>query len=199
MLDKARTKYDAIVVGAGVAGSVVAAQLARGGWAVALVERQTFPRRKVCGECLSASNLPFLQALGVSDAFHASASAALRQVTLLRADQSVTAELPESPHPQFPWGKALGRETLDGLLLEQAKLAGAVVFQPWAAQAILGGAGAWHCEIRAADSYALLRLDAKVVIDAHGSWEDFPAMRLQRKLQRSAADLFAFKIGRAHV
>ncbi len=48
-------------------------------------------------------------------------------------------------------------------------------------------------ELRAAHSAALRRLRACLVIDAHGSWEDLPSGRPQRRLARSAADLFAFK------
>jgi flavin-dependent dehydrogenase len=188
-----RTTFDAVIVGAGPAGSTAALQLARAGWSVALVERQRFPRRKVCGECIAASNLPLLQALGIGDEVHARAGPELRRVTLLQGDRAVTAELPAADHEHFAWGRALGREALDGLLLEQARAAGASVFQPWAVQAIMGTAGAWHCELRALESAALLRLRASVVIDAHGSWEDLPTDRPRRRLARSAADLFAFK------
>ena len=188
-----RAPFDAVVVGAGPAGSTVAIQLARAGWSVALIERQRFPRRKVCGECIAASNLPLLESLGIADAFDALAGPALRQVRLLRGDSAVTAELPAADHDRFAWGRALGRETLDSLLLEQAKAAGAVVFQPCAVQAILGTAGAWSCELRSLESEALLRLRATVVVDAHGSWEDLPSDRPERRLARGAADLFAFK------
>ena len=187
------TAYDALIIGAGLAGSTAAIRLARAGWSVALVERQPFPRRKVCGECIAASNLPLLHALGVGEAFDASAGPALRQVTLLHKDRAVTAALPAADHEHGAWGRALGRETLDGLLLAQAQAAGATVFQPWAVQAITGTAGAWHCELRATDARSLLRLRATVVIDAHGSWEDLPTERTGRRLARSAADLFAFK------
>jgi len=188
-----RTEFDAVIVGAGLAGSAAAIELVRAGWSVALIERQRFPRRKVCGECIAASNLPLLQALGVGDAFHARAGPELRRVSLLQGDRAVTADLPAAEHDRLAWGRALGRETLDGLLLEQARAAGASVFQPWAVQAILGTAGAWHCELRALESTALLRLRATLVIDAHGSWEDLPTDRPKRRLARSAADLFAFK------
>ena len=188
-----QTRFDAVVVGAGPAGSTVAIQLARAGWSVALVERQRFPRRKVCGECIAASNLPLLQALGIGDAIEAIAGPALRQVTLLCGEGAVTADLPAANHDAYPWGRALGRETLDSLLIEQARVAGAVVFQPCTVQAILGNAGAWHCEVRMLDGTALRRLRATVVVDAHGSWEDLPSDRPRRRRARSRADLFAFK------
>jgi len=193
MRDASREKFDAVIIGAGPAGSAAAILLGRAGWSIALVERQRFPRRKVCGECLAASNLPLLWALGVGEAFDACAGPELRRVTLLRGDRSATADLPAADHHRYPWGRALGRETLDTLLLEQARAAGATVLQPWSVQAILGAPGAWRCEVRAVESAALLSLRATIVIDAHGSWEDLPSDRSQRRLARGAADLIAFK------
>jgi 2-polyprenyl-6-methoxyphenol hydroxylase-like FAD-dependent oxidoreductase len=49
----------------------------------------------------------------------------------------------------------------------------------------------WNCAPWTARR--LRRLRASLVIDAHGSWEDLPSGRPQRRLARSAADLFAFK------
>jgi flavin-dependent dehydrogenase len=187
------TRFDAVVVGAGPAGSTVAIRLARAGWAVALVEKRRFPRRKVCGECIAASNLPLLEALGIGPAFEALAGPALRHVTLMRGDSAVTADLPPADHDRYPWGRALGRESLDNLLVDEARTAGAVVFQPGAVQAILGTPGAWHCELRLPESAAPLRLHAALVVDAHGSWEHLPSDRPGRRQARSAADLFAFK------
>ncbi|MBC5803094.1 MAG: FAD-dependent oxidoreductase, partial [Candidatus Eremiobacteraeota bacterium] len=45
---------EVVIVGAGPAGSACALWLARAGVAVTVVERQRFPRRKVCGEYLCA-------------------------------------------------------------------------------------------------------------------------------------------------
>src|SRR5471032_1589115 len=99
-----QTDYDAIIVGAGPAGSTAAILLALAGWSVALVEKQRFPRRKVCGECIAASNLSLLDALGIGTAFDSVAGPELRQVALMRGDQTIIADLPESTHAKYRWG-----------------------------------------------------------------------------------------------
>jgi flavin-dependent dehydrogenase len=57
--------FDAVVVGAGPAGSAASTLLARGGRRVLLLEKDSFPRPKVCGEFLSSDALPTLEKLGV--------------------------------------------------------------------------------------------------------------------------------------
>jgi glycine/D-amino acid oxidase-like deaminating enzyme len=53
-------RYDAIVVGAGPAGSYAAYLLAQRGAAVALLDRSAFPRDKPCGGALSHAHQRFL-------------------------------------------------------------------------------------------------------------------------------------------
>lgn len=60
--------WDAVVVGAGVAGGATAAMLAQRGWRVLLVERSAWPREKVCGGCLSASAIDALCEIGIDSA-----------------------------------------------------------------------------------------------------------------------------------
>ena len=62
--DPRRVTHDAIVLGAGPAGSVAALMLARAGWSVAIVEKSVFPRRKVCGEFLSRHQRAALRRAG---------------------------------------------------------------------------------------------------------------------------------------
>ena len=188
-----QTRFDAIIIGAGLAGSTAATLLARAGWSVALVERQRFPRRKVCGECLAASNLPLLDALGVGSEFSASAGPELRRVALMQGQRTLMADLPAADQPGRAWGRALGRETLDTLLRDQARASGAVVLQPWSVQALSGTAGAHRCEIRAIGSEHIECLNAPILIAAHGSWEHLPSGRAARRLARRPGDLFAFK------
>src|SRR5438477_5072694 len=120
--------YDALVIGGGPAGSTAAILLAMAGWSVTLLERKEFPRRKVCGEYLSATNLPLLDHLGVGAAFREQAGPPVRRVGLFAGDAIVTTELPR-PRGVAGWGRALSRERLDTLLLEQARQAGAVILQ----------------------------------------------------------------------
>ncbi len=60
-------KADALVVGAGPAGSAAAARLAAAGWDVLLVDRAEFPRDKTCGDGLTPRAVRTLQTLGAFD------------------------------------------------------------------------------------------------------------------------------------
>ena len=59
-------RYDAVVVGAGPAGSVAATVLARGGARVALVDKAEFPRDKACGDLIGPRGVQVLDDLGVT-------------------------------------------------------------------------------------------------------------------------------------
>jgi len=188
-----QTRFDALIIGAGPAGSSAAILLATAGWSVALIEKQPFPRRKVCGECVAASNLPLLDALGVGGDFADQAGPELKRVALMRGSHSVWADLPPAAHARYPWGRAMGRETLDTLLLARAQAVGATVLQPWAVQAISGVAGNHRCTVRQVEGGRLKQLQAPVAILAHGSWEPLPEERAVQRLARSGSDLLAFK------
>jgi geranylgeranyl reductase family protein len=55
------TRYDAVVVGGGPAGSTCARTLRRAGWNVVLLDRATFPRDKVCAGWLTPGVFPLLE------------------------------------------------------------------------------------------------------------------------------------------
>ena len=57
--------WDAIVIGAGPAGSAAALRLAERGHAVLFVERERFPREKTCGDGLTPESLERLKGLGL--------------------------------------------------------------------------------------------------------------------------------------
>ncbi|HVR81592.1 MAG TPA: NAD(P)/FAD-dependent oxidoreductase [Luteimonas sp.] len=185
--------YDAIIVGAGPAGSTAAILLAQAGWSVALIEKQTFPRRKVCGECIAATNLPLLDALGVGAAFDALAGPELRRVGLFVGAHALAAELPPFAASEHAWGRALGREHLDTLLLQRAAALGANIWQPWTVKRMTRDGTRHVCHALDVESGATATLSAPLLITAHGSWEPDPSAEQRSRRPQRSSDLFAFK------
>ena len=63
--EEAVTRADAVVIGAGPAGSAAAAFLAQAGHDVVLMEKESFPRDKVCGDGLTPRAVKALRLLGL--------------------------------------------------------------------------------------------------------------------------------------
>ncbi len=179
--------HDAIIIGAGPAGTSVALTLARRGWAVAIVEKSAFPRRKVCGEYMSASNLALLDRLQIGDAWRANAGPGIRRVGFFSGETCIEAKMPLA---KDGFGRALGRDILDFLLLQAARSAGAETFQPFRAVAVARDGDMQAVRIRAKDETIVLR--APVIIAAHGSWEQGPLPSQLEKTSRPS-DLLGFK------
>lgn len=59
-----KEKTDVIIIGGGLAGLCSAIHLSKHQYKVILVEKQTYPRHKVCGEYVSNEVLPYLDTLG---------------------------------------------------------------------------------------------------------------------------------------
>jgi flavin-dependent dehydrogenase len=182
--------YDALIVGGGPGGATVALLLARAGWRVAVVEKAEFPRRKVCGEFISATSLPLLRELGVEDAFLQAAGPVVRRVGLFAKDTALAAAMPQAPGWIGRFGRALGRERLDALLLDAAARAGARVWQPWKVAELRPGRGGFVCVAGRKNDTA--ELTSRLVIAAHGSWERGPSP-LPHAGPHRASDLLAFK------
>src|ERR1700727_2724160 len=89
------------------------------------------PRRKVCGEFISAATMPVLEACGVAAAFRAQAGPPVHTVAAYSGATVVHAPLPTA-------GRALGREHLDTLLRDAALGCGALLFQPAEVTAVTG-------------------------------------------------------------
>ena len=180
--------FDALIIGGGPAGSTAALLLARAGWRVAVIEKSTFPRRKVCGEFISATTLPLLFELGIGEAFMASAGPPIRKLGLFEGDTILTAPMPEVQGEHGAYGRALGRDRLDQLLIAAAAKEGAILFQP-AKAVVAEKAEMWRVTIE--DGSGLRDLAAPVVIAANGSWEKGP-FSPEGEAHRES-DLLAFK------
>src|SRR5687768_18201476 len=60
-------KFDAAIVGAGPAGTAAAISLAGKGYRVALIDKEKFPRAKLCGDFINPVNWPILRELGIDN------------------------------------------------------------------------------------------------------------------------------------
>ncbi len=185
--------YQAVIIGGGPAGATAALMLARAGWSVAVVEKVGFPRRKVCGEFVSATALPLLHELGVAESFLDLAGPEVRQVGLFVNDSILMSDMPRAETCGGGWGRALGREHLDTMLLRRGAEAGATVWQPWTAAALDRDGERYVCQIVAKDKHDIRTVRSPVVIMAHGSWEPGSLPTQIVRHVRRPSDLLAFK------
>lgn len=189
---------DAVVIGAGPAGAATAILLARAGREVILVEQDRYPRRKVCGECVAAATLAFLDEMGVGEGVRAHVGPELRHIGWMSAAPTLIADFPACTQGPYRYGRALRREHLDGLLVERALALGVTVLQPARVRTVRGKPGALQCDLDSGEMNQRLTLHAAMIIDAHGSWQRGPAVlpevqRQQSRRRHRGSDLFAFK------
>jgi menaquinone-9 beta-reductase len=113
--------FDAVIVGAGPAGSTAALYLARAGARVALVDRRVFPRDKACGDLVGPRGVRLLAELGVP------VEGARRVGDLIVVGPSGRrAQLPAFPGRDYPGhALAVSRVALDSALFDAAVAAGA--------------------------------------------------------------------------
>ena len=60
------TLYDCAIIGGGLAGLCLAIQLKQQGHSVVLIEKNSYPLHKVCGEYISMESWDFIQSLGLN-------------------------------------------------------------------------------------------------------------------------------------
>ena len=110
---------DVLVVGAGPAGAIAAWRLASAGARVTIVDRDAFPRDKLCGDTLNPGAVAFLESIRIP---HSPVGAALPL-----AGMTVTGPRTriDARYPAGVTGRAILRRQLDAWLLNQAVAAGA--------------------------------------------------------------------------
>jgi len=124
------------VVGAGPAGSATAALLARAGLDVMLLDRDAFPRDKVCGDFVSPTALVELEWLGIGSRPEFHAANAISSASLhIDGERLVEQGLPETPGlPSM--GRVVPRAVLDEWIVDAARTAGARVMEKAAVKGI---------------------------------------------------------------
>lgn len=166
------TDADAVVIGAGPAGSAAAAVLAEAGRRVLLVEKDRFPREKVCGELLAPGARTSLERIGALAAVESVNPERMTRGTLhLSQGSSVDFDLPEA---------ALGvsRRVLDALLAGRARELGAEVRFGTRVSEASGSPGAFVAQM-AGPAGRVENVRARVVVGAWGRWD-----ALDRRLRR---------------
>ncbi|HJQ37784.1 MAG TPA: NAD(P)/FAD-dependent oxidoreductase [Thermoanaerobaculia bacterium] len=155
---------DVAIIGAGPAGSTLAALLARRGIDVALYDRDAFPRDKLCGEFLSYDALPILDPLGVLTEIDKTGAPRIDHCRVVGSKRTYEFTF---PHP----ARGVSRMYLDDLLHRTAQQLGA----------------------RAVESTVAELPQAKVIVGAWGRWGRFD-QQLHRKFVRDHSHRnFGFK------
>lgn len=113
----AAIRWDAVIVGAGPAGSAAALRLARHGLRVLLIDRGTMPRGKLCGCCLSPAAVGELARLALT----AEGGPLARAVPLRRIRVAAGGRVAPI---DVAGGATLSRESLDADLVAAAITAG---------------------------------------------------------------------------
>ncbi len=155
--------WDAVVVGAGPAGAMAAYDLARRGASTLLVDKASFPRRKVCGSCFNELALTTLSEAGLGALMSRLNAQSVHGFMMFMDGRSATIPL--------SCGMALSREVFDAALVGEAIAKGcAFLPQTYAAS----------CALRPSTRSLMLRQDsrsiqieARVVLVADGLGGNF--------------------------
>ena len=116
------TEFDAIVVGGGPGGSSAAGYLAKSGARVLLLEKDVWPRDKVCGDAVGGKSLSHVEGLGVKEDLEATPHFRVTGIVFSSPKgNSVRVPLPEEDVERLEAGYALPRAQFDSLLFNRCQ------------------------------------------------------------------------------
>ena len=115
------TFFDVIIIGGGLAGLTNAIHLSKSRQRVLLIEKNSYPKHKVCGEYISNEVLPYLNSLGIDPIKGGAKQISKVQVSTTKGDL-IKGELPLG-------GFGMSRYFLDSLLLKEVRLNGVQVLK----------------------------------------------------------------------
>ena len=154
--------FDVVVVGGGPAGAIAALVLARGGARVAILERDRFPRGKLCGDTVNPGALRVLERLGLS----AAAGEARIDGMIVTGERGVRVA---AHYPAGVTGRAIVRRTFDHALAEQAAAAGVHIEEGTVVRDVfIPAPGDVRGRVQVAIANRSERIGASIVIAADG-------------------------------
>src|SRR5437870_10787910 len=132
--------FDVAVVGGGPAGSSGAAFCAANGLRVVLIEREKFPREKVCGDCLNPECWPILRRLDIDQRIRDSPHGVVDWVEFINVrNRNLRIDLPRGENAEI----AIKRSAFDSILLDRARELGAEVREASTLTSIERSDGVW--------------------------------------------------------
>ena len=121
MIDKA---YDIIIVGAGPSGSAAALYAAKYGLNVLIVDKDKFPRDKICGDALSGKSVGVLKELNLLEKVQQLPGAFIQRIIFSSPDHtSFEINLQKSNLKMTPKGFVIRRKIFDSFLVGEVKQA----------------------------------------------------------------------------
>jgi geranylgeranyl reductase family protein len=177
--------FDVAIVGGGPAGSSCAAFCAMAGLRALILEREKFPREKVCGDCLNPSCWPVLERLQLTERVRDLPHSKLSSVEFISINgRGVTVDLPSGADGEI----SVKRSLFDDLLLRRARELGANVHEKTTVTE-LSRNDHWNIETASGDSF-----QARILIGADG--RNSTVAHLRNLLPRPARERVALQ---AHI
>jgi geranylgeranyl reductase family protein len=161
--------YDIIIVGGGPSGAIATLYAKRAGLSVCLVDKETFPRDKICGDALSGKAVTILRELDLFKAVGDLPGAEIHTVTFGSPDNTlVDIDLTRSSRQDFMTGFVIRREILDNFLFTKAREAADTTIEGFTVREVLKEGGTVCGVSGESESGESVELKAKVVFGADG-------------------------------
>ena len=178
MLKTPEKFYDVVIVGGGLAGLTSAIHLSKFGVIVLVIEKNAYPKHKVCGEYISNEVLPYLNYLGV-DPFILGAKKIDKFLLSTKKNSVIETQLPLG-------GFGISRYKLDNALAKKAIANGVTMLQDSVVNI------KFFDDQFKIETKSPLYFNAKIVIGAYGKRSAID-IKLDREFIKNEAPFLAVK------